>query len=212
MVDGIHAERLCADDGREARCGIDVNAVHSTRAFIVELVRGDAIALRWQILHERSAESDVHDLNAATDGKRWQPALAGRREQRELRDIAGAIHWTQLGPWLLAVLRGVHIFAAGENEAGHGIEQTDGGCGIRKRRDHQGDEARGLERVNVRDVETDSFHTIDQACCRGHGDERCVVSVGARESRVAHLLSVRMKPERHEGGRKVAAAAFQSIS
>jgi hypothetical protein len=45
MVDGVHAERLSADDFSKPRRRLDVHVMHAHSAFVIELVSGNVLSL-----------------------------------------------------------------------------------------------------------------------------------------------------------------------
>jgi len=96
VMDGVHRERLHTENGREARHGVHLHAMHARVAFVVHVVRPDVLTFRGQVLYESSSEPDVHHLNPATDGECRHPELACARQQRELRFIARAVDRTEV--------------------------------------------------------------------------------------------------------------------
>jgi len=172
VVNGVHGERVRADNGSEPRPRINAHAVHTGATFLVQFVRCDRFALGREVLHERSAESDVHHLDSATDRERRKLAQSGRREQRELGEVSRTVHGSELRVRCLAVVRGVDIFAARQDEARHRIEHVDRGTRLGQRGYHDGDQSGRLERTNVRCVEPDSLDAIDNPNGSSDGHER----------------------------------------
>src|SRR5688500_10719816 len=82
----------------------------------------DGVALRGNILNERSAQSYVQNLNAAADGEHGSTALASLFDQRRLGCIACGIYRTYFRVRGLTIPGGVDIASTGEHQTGHGIE------------------------------------------------------------------------------------------
>ena len=69
-----------------------------------------------------------------------------------------------------AVAIGSDVFTAREDEAPHDGERGAGPIGRQHGRNGQGDEARALERANIRGVQGDALAAIDEAARRRHSD------------------------------------------
>jgi hypothetical protein len=141
VVNGVHGERVRANNSCEPGRRLDAHAVHTRATFRVQLVRCDRFALGWEVLHERSAEAYIDHLDSATDREGRKLALSGRREQRELCDVSRTVHGSELRMRCLAVVRGVHIFAAGQDQARHCIEHADRRTRLGERRYYEGDKS-----------------------------------------------------------------------
>ena len=221
VVNGVHGERLRADNSSEPGRRVDAHAVHTGATFLAQFVRRNRFALGWEVLHERSAEAYINHLDSATDREGRKLALSGRRQQRELRDVSRTVHGPELRMRCLAVVRGVHIFAAGQHEARHRIEHVDRRTRLGERRYDEGDQSGRLERANIRRVESDSLDAIDNPNGRGDSHERRGGVRVSRSTLVHSTASGDVTGERESsmangslarGLRAVAAAAFQSIS
>ena len=109
------------------------------------------------VLHERAAALDVHELEAAADAEHGQLAPARLAQQRELEGVADLPLGRRLVRALLelgAVERRIEVGAAGEHEAVDAVEHLArilGAVGRRRQQDrHAAGQAHALD-VALRD-------------------------------------------------------------
>src|SRR5688500_10314455 len=139
---------------------------------VVQLVCTNAVPLRWQVLYERPAEPDVHDLDAPADGERGQTALTRGGEQRQLGVIARAVDGSQLGMRSLAVARGVDVFSSRQEETSDRVQEVSRGRGVRERRHDEWNQTDRLQCADVCRVQPNSLDAVDVADRGCHRDER----------------------------------------
>jgi hypothetical protein len=172
VVDGVHAERLRAENRRESRRRIDADAVDACISLVAQLVRGHVRLLGRKILEQGSAESDVHDLNSAADRKRRHANRTSAGEQCKLRLIASAVDRSKLGVRGGPVSRRVYVFPTGEYESVNDVEESQRRLDARERRDDQRNDASRFERTNVGGVQSHALGALDESRRGGDGDDR----------------------------------------
>ena len=115
-----------------------------------------------EVLVERAAAGDVHDLHPAADAEERQVALHRAAGQRELEGVALGHRPDRLRVRRLAVAGGVHVGPAGEQQA---VEQVEQAVGVldrgRVRREQERDPAGGLDGVDVAAGEEDGLRVPD---------------------------------------------------
>ena len=156
MVRRVRRDRRRADDSREVRSWLDRRRGCTRSSAPAGLIVVDAARpLRRDVLHERAAERDVHDLRAAADRERGDASLVGRAGQRELVAVAPAMRRARFGVRGLPKMRRVDVLAAGEHESRDVGQRRDGDYGIDRRQDERDESGRG-EGVGVRLVDANA--------------------------------------------------------
>ena len=91
-MEGVHAEVIGPDCFRDDRAGFDGDFVGSriSRAFVVVVNGG--LALRRNVLHQRSTEGNVEYLDATTDCEHRSAASACLLNQGGFGRIARGVH------------------------------------------------------------------------------------------------------------------------
>ena len=141
--------------------GVDVDLVHARRARPFAVVHDGLRPLRGDVLHERAAEGDVEDLDAAADRERGQRTSAGRLRRARSRTRRGRrARLAELRVRRAAVARGIHVLAAGEDEARHAVE---GRVGVGRVEDgqHERQQPRAADGRGVGGVHPDAERTAD---------------------------------------------------
>jgi hypothetical protein len=173
VVDGVYGERLRTEDRCEARRGIDAHAVHAGISLVVHLVRRNVLALGRQILHERSAQSDIDDLNAAADREGRHAERVSPGEQGKLGVVTGAVDRSKLRVRRRSVPRRVDVLATRQYESSNDIENPERGVGVVERRHDDGHEPDRFECVHVRRIQSNALNALDKARgCRDGDDGR----------------------------------------
>src|ERR1051326_8453540 len=107
-------------------------------AMILWVMRYRVFELARNVLNERSPKSNIHDLNAATDGERRHPPFLRFENERNLALVAPGVR-LDASVGLLAIALRRNILASGDDEASDAIEDA-----FRRRRrqgrNDQGDE------------------------------------------------------------------------
>jgi hypothetical protein len=145
----------------------DVVNSHLTLLRLVVIDRG--WALRGNVLYERPAERDVHELDAATDREGRDPSLVCEVRQGQLTPVAagmdGGSHRGALG----AVLGGIDVLPSRQNDSRHhrrnGVELL-----WFQRREDEGGEAGRAYGVHVRLIQPDAHHPTDVFGAGGKGN------------------------------------------
>ena len=123
-----------------------VGAVEAARVAPVLVV---AVAL-GQVLQQRAARGDVHDLHAAADAQQRHVALEGAAGERDLEVVALGHGAASLGMGLRPVGRRIDVGAAGQDEP---VEQVEDRVGVVLRalvgRQQQREPAGALDGVDV---------------------------------------------------------------
>src|SRR5436305_12297822 len=99
---GVHLELALADDSRQARAAVDGDVV----AMPVRRLAG-VVDVALDVLDERAAGGDVHDLHAEADAERGDAALAGGAGERELVLLPARIHRLDIRMRCFAINRGI---------------------------------------------------------------------------------------------------------
>ena len=110
-----------------AQAHVVVGAVEGARVAAVLVV---AVAL-GQVLEQRAARGDVHELHPAADAQQREVALEGAARERDLEVVALGHRAAGLGVGLLPVGGRVDVGAAGQDEP---VEQVEDRVGILLRR------------------------------------------------------------------------------
>ena len=136
-----------------------VGAVEGARDAAVVLVA----EVVGQVLLERAAARDVHELHAAADAEQRDVALERAARQCDLERVAlgprALGHRVRLG----AVAGGVEVGAAGEDQPVDDVEHLVGvALGLGVGRDHQREAAGGLDGVDVGAVEEERLGVPDR--------------------------------------------------
>ena len=127
-----------------------VGAVERARDAAVVLVAD----LVGEVLPERAAAGDVHDLHAAADAEQRDVALERAPGQCELERVPLGPHAAGHRVGLGAVGGRVDVGAAGQDQAVQDVEHLVGlGLGLGVGRQHERDPARGLDGVDVVAIE-----------------------------------------------------------
>src|ERR1700728_73531 len=114
MVHAVHADPMLADDLTQHAALGDGDAVgHAVSVLYHEVPLSGH---RWQVLDERSAESDVDHLSAPADAEQGQALLHREANERDLERIALVVDCGGLGPGCLAIAQRVHITTTGQDE------------------------------------------------------------------------------------------------
>src|SRR5262249_23930636 len=88
----------------------------------LEAVRERARDLGRNVLHERSAESDVHGLDTSADPEDREAALPGLLSELNLEGIARRSDLAQRRDRLLAIVLRPDVFAAAQKDAADSVE------------------------------------------------------------------------------------------
>jgi len=115
VVNRIHVELSAADDLCEQGFGFEEDAVNCLVA-PAWLSVADAI-LGWEVLAERPAERDVHQLGASTDSENRNPTVDGGRDKGELTPISLVVDVGSLPLETRAVTGRRDVAAAGQEHS-----------------------------------------------------------------------------------------------
>ena len=122
MVDRLHG-RLGAVDAADAAVGRDRDLVRDRLHVGRAMHDGGAEEIR-DVLHEIAAERDVQDLHAAADAQHGKPRTLERgAHQYELEVVALVAHAVVRLVRVAAVVVGMDVAAAREDEPGDGVER-----------------------------------------------------------------------------------------
>jgi len=85
------------------------------------------------VLHQRSTERDVENLDAPTDGENGEPAGACLFDERSFGRIARDVYRAYFFVAFLTITRGIDIFSARQHQTGDRIENRRGRLGAGER-------------------------------------------------------------------------------
>jgi hypothetical protein len=100
-------------------------------------VRDIGLALRGNILDQRSPEGDVQYLYPPADRENGSPSFLRFLDQRRFRRIARGVNGTYFFVAFLTVASRIDVFAASQHEARDGIENRRRGVSVREWGDDQ---------------------------------------------------------------------------
>lgn len=148
VVVAVHLELARPDQAGQARALVDRDLVHREHpASDAETLGAERLG---QVLVQRAAAGDVHELKPAADREHGHPPLLGAAEEGELPRVA-------VGTWrigermpLRSVQLRLHIEATREDEPVEALEHgVGGGIRVRLRRQQHRHAARRRHRVEV---------------------------------------------------------------
>src|SRR2546429_1832542 len=168
MVAAVDAAAHPPEGVTEQALGLDAPGLAGGRGGVVDRA---APALAREVLVQRSAQGDVQDLDAATDGEDRKPAPLRAGDERQLDGITGGIGFAELGVRRRAVAGRLDVLASGEHQPLDAVEGGARGVGLEHRWHEQGHEAGAREGAHVRDVEGDAFPTAVGATRRAYRDD-----------------------------------------
>jgi hypothetical protein len=128
--------------------------------------------LRGQILEQGAPQRHVDHLNAATDAEDGKPALASHGEKRQLKQIPFPARSGQLGRRLRPVPGGIHVLAAGQNEAVDTFERASSDGGSDQGGQNKRYTAGGEEGFDVSTVDTGAVRPVPATNHSTHSDAR----------------------------------------
>lgn len=171
VMTGVRIERRRAEQFRKASPGRHVDGVRRGGAVARLVMLERPGPLRGKVLHERPAERDVHDLDAAAYGERRESTPVRRLEERQLPRVAMRVRG--VGPFVAwrTVVDGVDVLAACEDQPIGGAEDFIRGGAVLERRRHERHHAGILDRLEIRDVQAHALDAIDRPGGRGKEDE-----------------------------------------
>ena len=114
------------------------------------------VHLRGDVLRERAARSDVDDLESAADGEQRRVVRQRELRERELERVARGVRLVRFRMPRVAIVRGIDVAAAGEEDAVEAVE---------RRRCIHGEHARLAARA------PDGFDVVGQPIGRGDADD-----------------------------------------
>ena len=135
-----------------------------------------------KVLVQRSAERDVHHLQASTDAERGQGDPVGREEQLDLTLVPIRLDPIEVPGGLSPVPRGVDVAAAHEKEAVEGLQDLLGRALLAGSDDRRSG-SRSPERVEVQARDAvpalrPPGDAVAPKVVRHHGDEGSVAILG----------------------------------
>ncbi len=135
MVERIHGKPPSSERDRQARVVVGGDVVHAPIARPIAIMRKRAGMLGGNVLHERSPERHVRDLNTTTNREHGKSTHARGFHQRQFQGVAAVVDVTQRWMRTLAVEPRVYVLPSGEEEAVEALEQLVGVRRIEKRED-----------------------------------------------------------------------------
>ena len=147
-----------------------VDPVSSCGTVAGHIVRHVAGPFGWEVLPERAAQGDVHDLGAAADGQHREVTGAGLPKECELEDIASAAHRTQCRGGHRAVVHGIHVLAAGQEQPRGVFQQRCREMLRHERRPDDGKKPLRDQRAHIRRPDPGTIEAVPVAHHAAHHD------------------------------------------
>ena len=134
MVEGIDRQGILAEEFIQ-----HTPLLHADPVPGAARVLNRRVHLRGNVLVQRAAQDDVHQLLAAADGHDGLFRGQGRPHQHQVADVAERVDLHRLVPDRLAIVGRVQVRAAGEDDRVHPADQLRRQDGIRHRREDDRD-------------------------------------------------------------------------
>lgn len=170
MMGGVCHQAIGAQGARQSGIRIDPHVVHAGIACSVRIVSDGVRELTGYVLHQRSTEGDVHDLDPAANGECWQAPPMGFENQRDLALIALFVRLDS-GVGLLAITSRRHVLSAGDHETSHSGEYN-ASCRRGEGREDERHETGIGECRGVREVHANARYAANDFGRGGDGHER----------------------------------------
>jgi len=172
MVRRVHFQISAAERGREPRTLAYVDGMRAHIARTVQRVGKSGRSFARNVLNQRSAQCDIENLQAATDGEGRNRHCLRRHDEGDLAAIAGGVRRIRFGMWRGAISRRIDILSASEQYA---IYTGGDCCGstlvFEWRNDHR-QHSRSLDGARVRLVHSDPRDAANHLGSRRDCDER----------------------------------------
>jgi hypothetical protein len=121
MMGGVRLDERSPGGAGQLRRGVDLDGVHAFPARVIGIVVKRSRTLAWNVLDERSAERDVHDLSAATNSQRRNGTVPSLARESELVGVSGGVRRSGSRVRRDSVVGRIEIFAAGEHESRYSV-------------------------------------------------------------------------------------------